>query len=46
MDFMVQELRREINTIGSKSQDIEITNNIVEMKHEVEKIKEQVQNLQ
>ncbi len=46
MDFMVQELRREINTIGSKSQDIEITNNTVEMKHEIEKIKEQVQNLQ
>lgn len=45
-DFMVQELRREINTIGAKSQNIEITNNTVEMKHEIEKIKEQVQNLQ
>lgn len=46
MDFVVQELRREIHTIGSKSQDLDITNNTVEMKHEIEKIREQVQNLQ
>lgn len=46
LDFMVQELRREINTIGSKAQDIEIINSVVEMKHELEKIKEQIQNLQ
>ncbi|MBI5410326.1 MAG: YicC family protein [Nitrospirae bacterium] len=46
LDFLVQELRREVNTIGSKSQDVEIANNIIEMKHEIEKIKEQVQNLQ
>lgn len=46
MDFFIQELRREVNTIGSKSQDIDITTNVVEMKHELEKIKEQVQNLQ
>ncbi|KPJ99983.1 MAG: hypothetical protein AMK71_08840 [Nitrospira bacterium SG8_35_4] len=46
LDFMVQELRREINTIGSKAQEIEIINSVVEMKHELEKIKEQIQNLQ
>lgn len=46
MDFFIQELRREVNTIGSKSQDVEISTNVVEMKHELEKIKEQVQNLQ
>jgi len=46
MDFLVQELRREINTAGSKSNDVEIVNNVIEMKHEIEKIKEQIQNLQ
>jgi len=46
LDFMVQELRREINTIGSKAQEIQIINSVVEMKHELEKIKEQIQNLQ
>ncbi len=46
MDFFIQELRREVNTIGSKSQDVEIATHVVEMKHELEKIKEQVQNLQ
>ncbi|MBL7031960.1 MAG: DUF1732 domain-containing protein [Nitrospira sp.] len=35
-----------MNTIGSKSQDVEITTTVVEMKHDLEKIKEQVQNLQ
>lgn len=46
LDFMVQELRREVNTISAKAQDIDIINSVVEMKHELEKIKEQVQNLQ
>jgi uncharacterized protein (TIGR00255 family) len=46
LDFIIQELRREVNTIGSKSQNIEISTSVVEMKHELEKIKEQVQNLQ
>ncbi len=46
MDFFIQELRREVNTTGSKSQDVEISTNVVEMKHELEKIKEQIQNLQ
>ncbi len=46
MDFFAQELHREINTIGSKAPDVTISNYVVEMKHEVEKIREQVQNLQ
>jgi|Deesub1362A_J573_1020465.scaffolds.fasta_scaffold03149_2 uncharacterized protein (TIGR00255 family) len=46
IDFYAQELRREINTIGSKALDVRISNHVVEMKHEVEKIREQAQNLQ
>ncbi|MEW6599377.1 MAG: DUF1732 domain-containing protein, partial [Nitrospirota bacterium] len=46
LDFIVQELRREINTIGSKAQHFEIASNVVEVKHELEKIREQIQNLQ
>ncbi|HDH05126.1 MAG TPA: YicC family protein [Nitrospirae bacterium] len=46
LDFIIQELRREINTIGSKAQDFGIANNVVEVKHELEKIREQIQNLQ
>ena len=46
LDFILQEMRREINTVSSKTHDIDITKNVVEMRHEIEKIKEQVQNLQ
>ncbi len=46
LDFIVQEMRREVNTISSKTHDIDIATNVVEMRHEIEKIKEQVQNLQ
>lgn len=46
LDFIVQELRREINTIGSKAQHFEIANYVVEVKHELEKIREQIQNLE
>lgn len=46
LDFIVQELRREINTIGAKIQDVDIAGRVVESKHELEKIKEQIQNLQ
>jgi uncharacterized protein (TIGR00255 family) len=45
LDFMTQELFREVNTIGSKSQNDAITHRVVEMKNIVEKIREQVQNL-
>jgi uncharacterized protein (TIGR00255 family) len=46
LDFLVQELGREINTIGSKSQAAEIARRVVEAKAELEKIREQVQNVE
>ena len=46
LDFLVQELNREANTIGSKTQDIELSRVVVEMKSEIEKIREQVQNIE
>lgn len=46
LDFIVQEMNREANTTGSKSGDISITNIVVEMKSEIEKIREQVQNIE
>jgi uncharacterized protein (TIGR00255 family) len=46
LDFLVQELNREVNTIGSKSPDIDISNYVIEMKSEVEKIREQIQNIE
>ena len=46
LDFLIQEINRELNTIGSKSNSIEITENIVNMKSEVEKIREQIQNIE
>lgn len=39
-------MNREVNTIGSKAQDIEITKLVVEMKSEIEKIREQIQNIE
>ena len=46
LDFLIQELNREVNTIGSKANDAEITSCIVELKSELEKIREQVQNIE
>ncbi len=46
LDFLVQEMGREVNTIGSKSNDLAITEHVLLMKNEVEKIREQVQNLE
>jgi uncharacterized protein (TIGR00255 family) len=46
LDFLVQEMNREANTIGSKANDIEITNLVLEIKSEIEKIREQVQNIE
>jgi len=45
MDFLVQEINREVNTCGSKANDIEITNRVLAMKNTVEEIREQIQNL-
>ena len=46
MDFMIQEMNRETNTIGSKSSSIEITNLVVEIKTQIEDIREQIQNIE
>ena len=46
MDFLVQEMNREVNTTGSKSQSLEITKLVVDMKSEIEKIREQIQNIE
>ncbi|MDD7194393.1 MAG: YicC family protein [Clostridiaceae bacterium] len=46
MDFLVQELNRESNTIGSKAQDVEIARRVVAVKAEIEKIREQIQNIE
>ena len=46
LDFLTQELNREANTIGSKCQDVEVTRLVVELKSEIEKIREQIQNIE
>lgn len=46
LDFLIQEFNREANTIGSKCGDVEITRTVLEIKGEIEKIREQVQNLE
>ena len=45
-DFLLQEMFREINTVGSKASDLEINKNVVEIKAELEKIREQIQNIE
>ena len=46
LDFLVQEMNRETNTIGSKANDFQIAKTVVDMKAEIEKIREQIQNLE
>jgi len=46
LDFLIQEINREVNTIGSKSPDVDISNYVVAMKSEIEKIREQIQNIE
>jgi uncharacterized protein (TIGR00255 family) len=46
LDFLLQEMHREINTIGSKSSDLEISRNVIEIKTELAKLREQVQNIE
>ena len=46
LDFLTQELNRETNTIGSKCQDLAITRMVVDTKAEIEKIREQIQNIE
>jgi len=45
-DFLIQEMNREVNTIGSKASNIDITRNVVELKSEIEKLREQIQNIE
>lgn len=46
LDFLTQEINREVNTIGSKAQDISIAKAVIDLKGEIEKIREQIQNLE
>lgn len=46
LDFLVQELNREINTIGSKSPDIDVSNLVIDLKSDIEQIREQIQNIE
>ncbi len=46
LDFLIQEMNRETNTIGSKSQNVEIAHTVVDIKAEIEKIREQIQNIE
>jgi uncharacterized protein (TIGR00255 family) len=46
IDFIAQELHREINTVGSKSGDFKISKNVIEIKGEIEKIREQAKNIE
>ena len=45
-DFIIQEMNRETNTIGSKANNLEITNNVIDIKTELENIREQIQNIE
>lgn len=46
LDFLIQEMNREVNTIGSKAGDLDVTENVLQLKNEIEKIREQVQNIE
>ena len=46
LDFIIQEMNREVNTIGSKANNLDITNRVVDLKTEIENIREQVQNIE
>jgi uncharacterized protein (TIGR00255 family) len=46
VDFLIQEMNREVNTIGSKSNDSDISKDVVEIKSELSRLREQVQNLE
>ena len=46
LDFLIQEMNRETNTIGSKANNLEITNGVIDIKTELEDIREQIQNIE
>lgn len=46
LDFLVQEMYREVNTIGSKANDLSISKSVIEIKSQLEKVREQIQNIE
>jgi uncharacterized protein (TIGR00255 family) len=46
LDFLIQEMIREVNTIGSKANDLVIIKEVLEIKSEIEKLREQIQNIE
>ena len=46
LDFLIQEMNREVNTIGSKASDTEVTASVLKLKNEIEKLREQIQNIE
>ncbi len=46
IDFVIQEMNREVNTVSSKVSDLKIAQLVIELKHELEKIREQAQNIE
>jgi uncharacterized protein (TIGR00255 family) len=46
LDFLLQEMNREVNTIGAKVNDLDMSRTVIEMKSELEKIREQAQNVE
>jgi len=46
LDFIAQEMNREANTILSKANDLEVTNKAIDLKTEIEKVREQIQNIE
>lgn len=46
LDFLIQELNREVNTIGSKANDLDVTEYVLQLKNELEKVREQIQNIE
>ncbi|MEE9435234.1 MAG: DUF1732 domain-containing protein, partial [Candidatus Adiutricales bacterium] len=46
LEFLLQEMNREVNTLGSKSGDVDITKVVIDLKSELEKLREQVQNIE
>jgi uncharacterized protein (TIGR00255 family) len=46
LDFILQEMNREVNTIGAKATDIDIAHRVIELKGELERMREQVQNIE
>ena len=46
LDFLIQEINRETNTVGAKTQDMDVTETVLHIKNELEKVREQIQNIE